>query len=104
MEFWAPLGADEELRAMFLENAEASNADDPAVPVEPPVAARMDEIRVPTLVITGDHDVPAINEVGDVLERGIAGAQRLVVAKADHMIQWRSPEQVSAALIAFLDD
>jgi hypothetical protein len=27
-----------------------------------------------------------------------------VVAKADHMIQWRSPEQVSAALIAFLDD
>jgi 3-oxoadipate enol-lactonase len=103
MEFWAPLGADEELRAMFLENAEASNADDPAVPVEPPVAARMDEIRVPTLVITGDHDVPAINEVGDVLERGIAGAQRLVVAKADHMIQWRSPEQISAALIAFLD-
>ncbi|MGE5688971.1 MAG: alpha/beta fold hydrolase [Pseudomonadota bacterium] len=103
MEIWAPLGADEELRAMFLENAEASNADDPAVPVEPPSATRLGELRVPTLVMTGDHDLPEINEVGDLLEREIAGAQRVVVAKADHMIPWRSPEQVSAALIAFLD-
>ena len=31
MEIWAPMGVDNELRAMFVENAEASNADDPAV-------------------------------------------------------------------------
>lgn len=102
LEIWAPLGADEELRAMFLENAAASNGDDPAVPVEPPAATRLGEIRVPTLVVTGDHDDPAINEVGDVLEREIAGAQRLVIAKADHLIPWRSPEQLVSALIAFL--
>ena len=87
---------------MFLENAEASNADDPAVPIEPPAAERLGEIQVPTLVVTGDHDLPAINEVGDILEREIADAQRVVIAKADHMIPWRSPDQVAAALIAFL--
>jgi 3-oxoadipate enol-lactonase len=103
LEVWAPLGADEELRAMFLENAEASNADDPGVEADPPAARRLGELRVPTLVVTGDRDVPAINEVGDVLEREIPGATRLVVPKADHMIPWRSPEQVAAALIAFLD-
>ena len=28
--FWAPMGADEDLKAMFYENAAASNGDDPA--------------------------------------------------------------------------
>lgn len=102
IEVWAPLGADEELRRLFDDNVEASNASDPAVPVEPLAARRLAEIRVPTLVVTGDHDVPGINEIGDVLEREIAGAQRVVIPKADHMIAWRAPEQLSAALIAFL--
>ncbi len=102
LEVWAPLGADEELRQLFHDNVEASNADDPAVPVEPPAATRLDEIRIPTLVVTGDHDVPGINKLGDVLEREIEGAQRVVIPKADHMIAWRAPEQLAAALIAFL--
>ena len=102
LEIWAPLGADEELRRLFHENVEASNADDPAVPVEPPAATRLAEIHIPTLVVTGDHDVPGINEIGDVLEREIEGAQRVVIPKVDHMIGWRAPEQLAAALIAFL--
>jgi 3-oxoadipate enol-lactonase len=102
LEVWAPLGADEELRRLFHDNVEASNADDPAVPVEPPAATRLAEITIPTLVVTGDHDVPGINEIGDILEREIEGAQRVVIPKADHMIAWRAPEQVAAALIAFL--
>lgn len=102
LEVWAPLGADEELRQLFLDNVEASNADDPAVPVDPVAATRLAEIDVPTLVVTGDHDVPGINELGDVLEREIDGAQRIVIPKADHMIAWRAPEQLAAALIAFL--
>ena len=102
LEVWAPLGADEELRRLFHDNVEASNASDPAVPVEPPAAARLGEVRIPVLVVTGDHDVPGINEIGDVLEREIEGAQRVVIPKADHMIAWRAPEQLSAALIAFL--
>ena len=102
LEVWAPLGADEELRRLFHDNVEASNASDPAVPVEPPAAARLGEVWIPVLVVTGDHDVPGINEIGDVLEREIEGAQRVVIPKADHMIAWRAPEQLSAALIAFL--
>ena len=102
LEVWAPLGADEALRRMFLENAATSNGDDPALAVEPPAATRLREIQVPTLIVTGDHDVPAINEVGDLLERTIDGAQRLRIANADHMIPWRSPDQLATALIAFL--
>ena len=51
MEAWAPMGADDELRAMFVENAVWSNSEDPAT--DEPVAERVSGITAPTLVITG---------------------------------------------------
>jgi 3-oxoadipate enol-lactonase len=102
LEFWAPLGADAELRAMFHENAQASNGADPAVDSQPPAAERLAEIDLPVLVVTGDRDVPAMTENGDVLEREIAGARRVVIPEADHMVPWRRPAELTDALAAFL--
>jgi 3-oxoadipate enol-lactonase len=100
MEIWAPLGADAALRAMFVENARASNSDDPAV--GPDAASRLGDIRVPTLVVTGARDVPAMTEIADVLHRGITRAERAVIDKADHMIPWRSPQELSQLVVQFL--
>jgi 3-oxoadipate enol-lactonase len=100
MEIWAPLGTDEALRAMFIENARASNSDDPAV--ELGAASRLGEIRVPTLVVTGAGDVPAMTEIADLLHGRIAGAERAVIEEADHMIPWRSPEELSQLVARFL--
>jgi pimeloyl-ACP methyl ester carboxylesterase len=100
LEIWAPMGVDKELQAMFLENAEASNADDPDV--EEPSVGRLGKIWVPTLVITAGHDVPAIAEVGEILAREIPGAERAVIEEADHMIQWRAPEELAALVLEFL--
>ena len=102
LELWAPLGADAELRAMFHENAEASNGADPDVEPEPPAAERLAEIDLPVLVVTGDRDVPAMTEIGDVLERRIAGAGRVVISEADHMVPWRRPQELANVLAAFL--
>jgi pimeloyl-ACP methyl ester carboxylesterase len=102
LEFWAPLGADAELRAMFHENAQASNGADPAVEPEPPAAERLGELDLPVLVVTAGRDVPAMTEIGDVLERGIAAARRLVIAEADHMVPWRRPRQLADLLATFL--
>jgi pimeloyl-ACP methyl ester carboxylesterase len=100
MEFWAPLGSDEALRAMFIENARASNSDDPAVEIE--AASRLSEIRAPTLVVTGARDVPAMTEIADLLHGSIAGAERAVIENADHMIPWQSPEQLSDLVLRFV--
>jgi 3-oxoadipate enol-lactonase len=102
MEIWAPMGVDDELRAMFLENVEASNADDPAEEVDS--ADRLGEIGMPTLVITAARDVPAINELGVLLAREIPGAQRAVIEEADHMVQWRAPEELAQLVLEFLED
>ncbi len=65
IEAWAPMGADDELRAMFVENAAGSNGEHPTT--DEPVAERVGEISAPTLVVTGSRDVPGINEIGDIL-------------------------------------
>jgi 3-oxoadipate enol-lactonase len=100
MEVWAPMGVDDELRAMFVENAEASNAQDPAQ--EETSAGRLGEIAVPTLVITAARDVRAINELGQLLAREIPGARHAVIEEADHMVQWRAPEEFAQLVLDFL--
>jgi 3-oxoadipate enol-lactonase len=100
MEIWAPMGVDDELRTMFVENAEASNTEDPAT--GQPAVGRLGEISVPTLVITAGRDVPDLEEVGDLLAREIPGAQRAVIDEADHMIQWRAPEEFAQHVLRFL--
>jgi 3-oxoadipate enol-lactonase len=94
------MGVDEELRAMFFENAEASNAKDPEV--DQPSVGRLGEIAAPTLVITGGRDVPEINELGLELAAEIPGARHAVIEEADHMVQWRAPQELAQLVLAFL--
>jgi pimeloyl-ACP methyl ester carboxylesterase len=101
MEAWAPMGVDAELRAMFVENAVGSNGEHATT--DEPVAERVGEIAAPTLVITGGRDVPGINQVGDLLARRIPGARQAVIEEADHMIPWRSPEELSHLILDFID-
>jgi 3-oxoadipate enol-lactonase len=101
MEIWASLGADDVLRAMFVENVEASNAEDPGR--GDASAGRLGEIGVPTLVVTGGEDVAAINELGELLAREIPGARSAVIEDADHMVQWRAPEELARLVLEFLE-
>ena len=100
LEIWAPMGVDDQLRAMFVENAETSNSPDPAEDVVS--VGRLGEIRAPTLVVTAGRDVAAINEIGELLAREIPGAQYAVVEEADHMIQWRAPQELAQLVLGFL--
>jgi 3-oxoadipate enol-lactonase len=100
MEIWAPMGIDDELRAMFVENAEASNTPDPERAASS--VGRLGEIAAPTLVITAGRDVPAINELGELLAREIPGAQLSVIEEADHMVQWRAPQELAQLVVDFL--
>jgi pimeloyl-ACP methyl ester carboxylesterase len=53
-------------------------------------------------VITGGRDVPALEEVGDLLAHEIPGAQRAVIEEADHMVQWRAPRELAQLVLRFL--
>ncbi|HZO71946.1 MAG TPA: proline iminopeptidase-family hydrolase [Ktedonobacteraceae bacterium] len=62
---------------------------------------RLHEIQVPTLIISGRYDesTPTIN---DVLQRGIAGAQRVTLENSSHLSHVEEPELYMQTVQAFL--
>jgi 3-oxoadipate enol-lactonase len=102
LRIWAPLG-DDGLYSIARENAHVNGpVEAEPVPLDPPAAGRLGEIRAPALVITGDQDVPRINEIGDALERGIADTRRLRFADSDHFPNRREPDRFNEAVLGFL--
>ncbi len=63
-----------------------------------PAAVRLTEIRVPTRILVGDRDNPAMPHLANFLARGIAGAQVELVPGADHLLNLSRPDAFGKAL------
>jgi L-proline amide hydrolase len=65
------------------------------------ITGRLDEIRIPTLVITGEHDeaTPAINET---VSSGIRGSESVIYPGASHMAHVEDPDGYMRVLDGFL--
>jgi pimeloyl-ACP methyl ester carboxylesterase len=71
-------------------------------PPRPVAATRLDEIKVPTLLIIGDRDVPQIKATIETLERGIRGAKKVSIKGAGHMVNMERPDAFNEAVLSFL--
>jgi pimeloyl-ACP methyl ester carboxylesterase len=108
LEIWAPLGTQDEagqlIRRIAFDNIHELTMDESAEEeLDPPAARRLGEIDVPTLVMIAEHDPPYMLRTGDLIARGILGAQRMVLEGADHVANLRRPIEFNAALLGFLD-
>jgi pimeloyl-ACP methyl ester carboxylesterase len=70
---------------------------------DPPLLTRLADVRIPTLVVNGGHDVRFIQDLVRQLARGIPGAQLLELPDAGHLPPVECPDVVTAALATFLD-
>lgn len=70
--------------------------------LEPPAAGRLDEIKVPTLILYGDADVREVAEAAHALERGVTGARTVVIPDAAHHPNLEKPAEFDQAVLAFL--
>jgi pimeloyl-ACP methyl ester carboxylesterase len=52
----------------------------------------------------GDLDTPEILEMADLLERGIAGAKKRVIAGAAHHPHREKPEEFNRVVLEFLSE
>lgn len=67
-----------------------------------PAAGRLGEIRVPTLIIVGASDIADIHAQAGVLEAGIPGARREVLAGAGHLAHLEKPGLFNETVLTFL--
>ena len=66
--------------------------------------AQLANIKVPTLVIVGDHEAPFIAAVADTLAQRIPGAKKVVIPNAGHGAHFAQPASFNSALMDFIFD
>jgi pimeloyl-ACP methyl ester carboxylesterase len=91
------------VRELALDNARAWLAN-PLLPrpLERPAIRRLGEVRVPTLLVVGDRDVPEIQSIVKILKKGIPHSCKVVIAGAGHMVNMEKPEAFNEAVLGFL--
>lgn len=65
--------------------------------------ADLDKIRVPTLLVYGEHDSLTRPELGKEMQAHIKGSEMVVIDDSGHLINLEQPAAFNRALSAFLD-
>jgi pimeloyl-ACP methyl ester carboxylesterase len=68
------------------------------------IVERLDEIEIPTLVITGDNDVIVPTEQSIRLSKEIEGSELVILEKTGHLPQEEKPEEFIQAVENFLKE
>ena len=76
---------------------------DPRRPVEPSAAGRTNEIDAPTLILAGEHDIPACLEVAELLDRTVPGSRMVIIEETGHLLQIEKPDEFNQHLVEFID-
>ena len=87
-------------RSFELQLPVADEADH--VPLVPDLADRLDEVRAPTLVIVGEHDVEDIHLIADRLASGIPDTRRATIPGAAHLPSLERPAEFDELVLGFL--
>ncbi|MEV5538866.1 alpha/beta fold hydrolase [Saccharopolyspora shandongensis] len=91
------------IEVMVADNAERRlAAGDLARCQEQAAISRLDRIAVPTLVVHGDQEHPAIVAIAERLVADIPDARLEVVPGADHYLPLRAPDRLAELLLAHL--
>ena len=103
-EVWAPLGADDRMRELWRATPDANPLPEGVEPLPPAGAAtkeRLEELAVPTLIVTAAHDPAGFREIGPLVASAAPEA-RHVELDSDHYLTLREPELVARTLLDFL--
>ena len=77
---------------------------DPWIDIEPSAVERLDEIPVPTFIVTAEHDIDACKEIADLMEQSINGATKVVMEGAGHIMNMDKPGEFNRLVLDFFRD
>jgi len=67
-----------------------------------PALGRLDEIKVPVLIVVGEYDIPDVHAHAGVIETGISGSKRVIVNNAGHHVPTEQPEILNELILKFV--
>ncbi len=75
----------------------------PQRPLQPSAAGRTSEIQSPTLILAGEHDIPACLEVAALLHESVPGSRKVIMKETGHLLQIEKPDEFNQHLVEFID-
>ncbi len=69
-----------------------------------PALPNLKEIKVPTLIIVGEYDIPDCHAHAGAMETGIAGSERVIVNKSGHIVPLEQPAIFNEIVLKFLNE
>ncbi len=94
--------AQKHLLAILTANPQDMTHADFARPTRPSLS-HLSEIRVPTLILVGDADIPDVHAHAGAIEAGIAGSKRMIISDSGHLMYLEKPEDFSRVVILFIE-
>jgi 3-oxoadipate enol-lactonase len=70
---------------------------------DPESITRLSAIHVPTLIVAGASDQPSVLASADLLEAEIAGASKVMLSGAAHLVPMEQPEAFNRVVLDFLN-
>ncbi len=99
----ANTGARDRLRALLTANPNNLRPKEHLERAyESPALPRLGRITVPTLLITGEHDIADVHAHCGAIEAGIRDALRLVLPNTGHLPHFELPGEFNTAVLGFL--
>jgi 3-oxoadipate enol-lactonase len=92
----------EKVRQMAAGTLQNWNDESREKRLEPAAIGRLAEIRVPTLTVVGDLDMPDILEIVGLIEKNVKGARKEVIKGVAHMVSMERPGKFNRIVLDFL--
>jgi len=90
------------LLALMLASPQDMTHEDYILPSKPALPV-LGDIRVPTLLLVGDADIPDVHAHAGAIEAGIPGARRVVIAGVGHIMYLEKPAEFNRLVIGFIE-
>jgi pimeloyl-ACP methyl ester carboxylesterase len=68
----------------------------------PPALQRLDQIKVPVLIITGENDIKDFQEIADILHSNIKSSVKKQILNTGHMCNMENPKAFNSLVSDFL--
>lgn len=69
-----------------------------------PALPNLKEIKVPTLIIVGEYDIPDCHAHAGAIQAGITGSKRVIINKAGHIVPMEQPAEFNRIVLAFIKE
>lgn len=97
-----PSAIRDKVRMMDAQQYAAGHVSGRPIPLDPPAAARLADLRCPVLAVAGALDVSDVAQAARHLEANAPDARAVIVPGVAHMIGMEVPAELTALIVDFL--